>query len=154
MIEGQFIVGIEGLKETGFIRSEIFTGDLKMPISVEKDQYDHFAHHLIIKDGDKKVATGRLILKDGEFLIGRIAVLKEARGMQIGDLVVRMLMDRAFSMGAKEVFVHALISLQSFYEKVGFKAVSEPFVEATLEHIAMNIQKKDINTACGGCNGC
>lgn len=154
MIKGQFIIGIEGLKETGFIRTEIFTGDLKMPLSVEKDQYDHFAHHLIIYDGEKKIATGRLILKDDVFLIGRIAVLKESRGMQIGDLVVRMLLDRAFSIGAKEVSVHSLIELQPFYEKVGFKAVSEPFIEATLEHINMTIKQTDISSACGCCNGC
>ena len=39
------------------------------------------------------------------YKIGRIAVKKECRGKKYGDFIVRMLVDKAFTMGAKEVFV-------------------------------------------------
>lgn len=155
MIEGVFVTGIEGLEQTGGLRHEVFTGDLGMPVSFEKDFYDHFAHHLLVKDGDELVATGRLVLKDDAFLIGRIAVKKEARGNQYGDLVVRMLIDRAFNIiGGKEVVVHSILPAQDFYKKIGFKAVGEPYVEATLEHITMVIRPEDLNSGCSGCKSC
>lgn len=154
MVKGKFVVGIEGLDETANLRYEVFTGDLKMPASIEKDNYDHFAHHLIVEDGGQIAATGRLILKDDEYLIGRIAVDKAFRGKQLGDLVVRMLVDRAFSIGAEEVVVHSMTPVIGFYEKIGFKAVSEPFTEATLEHVKMVIDKEAMSHPCQGCGGC
>lgn len=155
MISGEFVVGIEGLEQTGVLRNEVFTGELGMPISFEKDVYDHFAHHLVVSDGSNMVATGRLIIKDGEFLIGRIAVEKEARGNQYGDLVVRMLVDRAFHLlGAKSVVVHSMMPVRDFYSGIGFKVVGEPYTEATIEHITMVVRPEDLNSGCGGCKGC
>lgn len=155
MIEGKFVVGYEALETTGLLRYEVFTEELGMPISVEKDVYDHFAHHLIVRDGEEFVATGRLIIKDGEFIIGRIAVDPKARGNHYGDLIVRMLVDRAFNLlKAERVVVHSMLPVQDFYTNIGFKAEGEPYIEATIEHITMSIEPGGLNSTCCGCNGC
>ena len=78
------------------------------------------------------VATGRLIFLENWFKIGRIAVKKECRGKHYGDFVVRMLLDKAFSMGAKEVFVGAQAHAISFYERIGFVKQEEEYYEETM----------------------
>lgn len=155
MIKGEFLVGIDGLKETGMIRDKVFIEEQKVDPIIEHDLYDYFAHHLIIKDNDIPVATGRLIIQDNNLLIGRIAVIKEKRGNRLGDLVVRMLVDRGFKYGEDTIFVHAQTNSQVFYEKVGFKVFGETYIEAEIEHISMILSKKDFtDSGCKNCKKC
>lgn len=154
MIEGHFELGASALEKTALLRYETFTAELGMPSEVEIDIYDQFAHHLIVEDGSKVVGTGRLVYKEDKYLIGRIAIDKDSRGLKLGDLVVRMLLDRAFNIGAKEVSVYSMIPVQGFYERIGFKAKGEPFIDATIEHIEMTITKDMLSHGCHGCGGC
>lgn len=151
MIQGKFIVGLEGLKETGFIRYQVFTEDQGVPPEEEQDFYDHFAHHLLVLEGDEPVGTGRLIIKDGAFLIGRIAVLPSFRGKGYGEFVVRVLVDRAFLIGAKSVEVHSQLHAVKFYEKLGFEAYGAPYIESGIEHVSMKIQPGQMTSDCGHC---
>lgn len=154
MIDGEFIVGTKGLDLTGYIRTSVFTGEQGVDPAIEQDAYDHFAHHLIVKDGGEKVGVGRLIYKDGQYLIGRIAVIKEARGKHYGDLIVRMLCTRAFSIGAKVVTVHAQTQVEDFYKKIGFIRVSEVYQEASIDHVTMEITEKTFTHPCSCGDGC
>lgn len=46
----------------------------------EFDDVDDRAYHVLIQDGERPVATGRLFTEDGEtYLIGRVAVLSAYR---------------------------------------------------------------------------
>ena len=156
MVEGKFILGKEGLATAAYIRSTVFSEELGVAPEVEQDVYDQFAHHLVISDGVDLVGTGRLIIKDGEFLIGRIAVLPSARGNRYGDLIVRMLLARAFDIGAEEVVVHSQPQVESFYKTIGFEPKGETFTEIGLPHKAMTITEKKFRTPCqcgeGGCS--
>lgn len=154
MIEGHFVIGIKALEECGMIRSLVFTEEQGVDPSIERDYYDHFAHHLIVKDGDQVIGTGRLILKDDQFIIGRIAVLPEERGQRIGDLIVRMLCARAFDMGAETITVHSQVQVMNFYKRIGFKTVSDVYQEANIDHVTMEAREKDLSHPCGSCNGC
>jgi len=148
MIEAKYIYGHEALKLCGGIRYEVFTEEQGVDIRHERDLYDYFAHHVVVMEGDQPVATGRLIFTNGIFLLGRIAVLKQHRGKNYGDLVVRMLIDRAFSIGANEVEVHAQLSVQGFYEGIGFMPIGEPFYEAGIEHITMVVDQESLQKRC------
>ena len=153
MIEGKFVLGTKGLEETAFIRSIVFTEEQGVPPNIEQDVYDAFAHHLIVKDGEETVGTGRLIYKDNQYLIGRIAVLPGFRGNRLGDLIVRMLCARAFDLKADEVIVHSQVQVADFYRKIGFKGISDVYKEANIDHITMVIDEKTLTNPCG-CNGC
>lgn len=148
MIDGEFIVGSKGLEVTGYIRSRVFTGEQSVEPTIEQDAYDHFAHHLMVKDGHEEVGVGRLIYKDGQYLIGRIAVVKEARGNHYGDLIVRMLCTRAFSIGAQVVTVHAQTQVEEFYSKIGFKTISDVYQEANIDHVTMEVTEKAFTHPC------
>lgn len=154
MIRGEFMMGTAGRDATAYLRTRVFTGELNFDPGVEQDVYDHFGHHLIVKDGQEMIGSGRLIYKDHDYLIGRIAVEPEARGQKIGDLIVRMLCDRAFNIGAETVTVHALVDVVPFYEKIGFKKTSDVFQEGNLDHVSLTINEKQLAHDCGSCGAC
>ena len=73
------------------------------PAESEMDEYDARAIHcLLYNDDHKPSATARLFIDDdGYWRIGRVAVLREMRGKQLGDLAMRMVLDKALQAGAK-----------------------------------------------------
>ncbi|MCF8020215.1 MAG: GNAT family N-acetyltransferase [Vallitaleaceae bacterium] len=148
MIEARYVFGKEALELCGSIRYEVFTEEQGVDVQHERDLYDHFGHHVVVMEGDIAVATGRLIYANEIFLLGRIAVLKNHRGKNYGDLVVRMLIDRAFNIGAEEVEVHAQLPVQGFYESIGFIPIGETFYEAGIEHIRMIIDQNSLHKSC------
>ncbi|MDF1617422.1 GNAT family N-acetyltransferase [Petrocella sp. FN5] len=148
MIEARYVFGNEAMQLSGGIRYEVFTEEQGVDIQYERDFYDYFAHHVVVMKDDLPLATGRLIFTNEVFLIGRVAVLKDHRGNNYGDLVVRMLIDRAFSIGADEVEVHAQLSVQGFYEGIGFIPIGEAFYEEGIEHIKMVVDQKSLQKSC------
>jgi predicted GNAT family N-acyltransferase len=80
------------------------------------------------------VATGRL-LPDGH--IGRMAVLKSARGTGMGAKVLDALMAKAAELGYPELILNAQTHAAPFYARVGFEQVGEEFEEAGIPHIEM-----------------
>lgn len=148
MIEAVFEIGPKAFDKIRPIRYKVFTVGQGVAENIEQDSYDYFAHHVIVSEGGKAIATGRLIFKDGEFLIGRIAVLELERGKNYGDLVVRMLVDRAFTYGALEVVVHAQLQVAEFYKKIGFHKYGIIYKEASIEHISMSVKQEDLISPC------
>ncbi|MNT36829.1 putative N-acetyltransferase YjcF [compost metagenome] len=80
------------------------------------------------------MATGRL-LPDGH--IGRMAVLKTARGTGVGALVLEALMEKAEQLGYPELVLNAQTHAAPFYAREGFAQVGEEFEEAGIPHIEM-----------------
>ena len=91
-------------------------------------------HALAFAGDGTPVATGRL-LPDGH--IGRMAVLKAARGTGIGARVLDVLMAKAAELGYRELVLNAQTHAESFYARVGFERVGEEFEEAGIPHIEM-----------------
>lgn len=147
MVETKWFYGAEGIQDALLIRRDVFVEEQKVPKEIEYDEWDQKAFHLVVYDQGIPKATGRCILKEGIYSLGRIAVVKEARGQGFGDLVVRMLVRKAFQQGAKEVHLHAQLQVQDFYEKLGFEAYGEVYEEAGIDHISM-VRKEDVMGSC------
>lgn len=130
------------------IRTKVFIEEQMVSREEEPDEYDAVADHVVVYEQKQPIAAGRLVIKEEGFMLGRIAVLPEHRGLGYGDLVVRLLVRRAFDLGAKEVYLHAQTHAVAFYEKLGFKTVGEKFIEAGIEHIEMRCNS-DITGNCG-----
>ncbi|AKB25337.1 GNAT family acetyltransferase YjcF [Methanosarcina sp. MTP4] len=135
--EIKWIRGNLDLEDPYYVRQEVFMKEQNVPEEEEMDAADAVSWHVVVYENSKPVATGR-IFKDCEvWLIGRIAVLKEYRGKQVGKLVVEKLLERAVELQAGEVHVHAQTYAAGFYEKLGFVAYGETFMESDIEHIGM-----------------
>ena len=144
-IQGKYLVGgLHNIEECITIRKEVFGGEQQFTVASVQEEDDKNAIFVLAYETNEQgeelpVATGRLIFLEDKFKIGRIAVRKEFRGKHYGDFVVRMLVDKAFSMGAKEVFVGAQKHAISFYEKIGFIKQEEEYFEDGIYHLMMKI---------------
>jgi len=121
------------------IRREVFIEEQQVPEELELDEYDATALHFIALDGMHPVATARVLLKEGgkTAKIGRVAVLKQARGSGIGKNLMQFL-EKAPDLAHVSSFVleaqtHAL----AFYERLGYRAHGEEFMDAGIPHFHM-----------------
>jgi len=129
------------LEDAFYVRREVFIKEQNVPETEEFDKADLISHHIVVYACDRPIATGRLFKSENEWLIGRISVLKEFRGIHAGKLVVDKLLEKAYELKAATIHIHAQTHAVSFYEKFGFTAYGKPFLEANLEanieHISM-----------------
>jgi ribosomal protein S18 acetylase RimI-like enzyme len=80
-------------------------------------------------DGDEMVAVG-LIAPDGEpggWRIRGMATAPAARGRGAGSAVLDALLRHAAAAGAERVWCNARTPARGFYERAGFRVVSEAF---------------------------
>jgi predicted GNAT family N-acyltransferase len=144
MITSVFIPGDQDLSEPFAIRREVFIEEQGCPEAEEYDAFDESALHLMVYVDEAPAATGR-IWHDGKgFRIGRLAVLPRYRRQKIGDLALRLLIYKAFSSGAEEIKISAQVYVRAFYEKFGFRAEGEEYMEAGIPHIAMRVKKDEV----------
>jgi predicted GNAT family N-acyltransferase len=137
MIETTWLNGFEDLSDAFMIRQKVFVEEQNVPYEEEFDGTDEACMHLIVYDEGKPVATGRVLWDDGDFILGRIAVLKECRGKKYGDFLMRLLIRKAFESGGTRQIIHAQIAAKGFYEKLGFAQFGEPYMEVNIPHIDM-----------------
>ncbi|GGY33736.1 GNAT family N-acetyltransferase [Pseudoduganella albidiflava] len=117
------------------IRIAVFVQEQNVPAELEMDEKDAVCLHAVAYDAaGTPVGTGRL-LPDGH--IGRMAVMKDARGTGIGSALLRGLMAHARERGHPEVELSAQTHAASFYRAHGFEQVGDEFHEAGIAHVAM-----------------
>lgn len=159
LIQGKILSYGDDLSEAFQIRRNVFVEEQGIPEDLEFDDIDQEAMHVIVyettpnrnakgQDDKNAVATGRIFFDGESCKIGRIAVLKEYRNMKYGDFTVRMLMNKAFTSGINEITLDAQCYAESFYEKIGFHKVGEPFLDTGIPHIKMIISIRDVVTSC------
>jgi predicted GNAT family N-acyltransferase len=117
------------------VRLAVFVEEQGIAPELEMDDRDATAVHAVAFDAQGvAVATGRL-LPDAH--IGRMAVLEELRGQGVGATILRALMTIAASRGDRELQLHAQRSAVGFYERAGFVAQGEEYIEAGIAHRRM-----------------
>ncbi len=150
-IKGTFLHYGDALDEIFDIRKKVFQDELGVSEKEERTEDDIDAIHAVaykIEDEKTPVATGRIIIENGKYKIGRIAVLKEERGKQYGDFIVKMLVNKGFLSGAEEVYVGALKHAISFYKKIGFEECGEPYTDMGMLHYPMKISQGGVCKKC------
>ena len=156
MVTGKLIAGNGDLAEVMDIRIKVFVDEQGFPLEEEKDEYDARAvHALLYDDNHEPAATGRLYIdNDGYWHLGRIAVLKEKRGQQLGDLVMRMLLDKAIGVGAQHFRLSAQKQAEGFYAIYGFTPYGEEYMDHHVPHVDMEATLESVVRAVfSGCRG-
>jgi predicted GNAT family N-acyltransferase len=113
------------------IRFEVFVEEQGVPAESEIDDNDPLSIHAIAWSDGQAAACGRL-LPDGH--IGRMAVRKPWRGQGVGALVMEHLMERARQRGDREVVLSAQTHAVGFYEKFGFVAEGDEYLDCDIPH--------------------
>lgn len=125
----------EAKKEAFSIRETVFIREQGVPVTLEIDEFDPSAAHVLAYEGAECVGTGRLVkLESSEFQIGRMAVLARFRGRCIGKQILKKLVDLARTQGAMKIILHSQVSAIPFYEKLGFQAAGPVYEEAGIAH--------------------
>lgn len=116
------------------IREAVFIAEQSVPPELEWDSDDQVAVHFLALEGDYPVGTARL-LPDGH--IGRVSVLKDWRGLKVGDALMQAVIEEAQKRNLRQQMLSAQVHATAFYERLGFKVVSEEFLEAGIPHVDM-----------------
>ena len=120
------------------LRTRVFVEEQGVPAEIEQDAHDATAVHALAEDEDGRVvATGRLLVRDGRAVIGRMAVDAAARGRGHGAAVLAELHRQAAVLGLPEVELHAQFTARGFYERAGYAAVGDVYEEAGIAHVTM-----------------
>jgi len=121
------------------IRLEVFVGEQRVPPEEELDDLDAEAVHVLARVDGTPAGTGRLILQDEETArIGRMAVLKAQRGTGIGAAILERLTDEARRRGIRRLTLSGQLHAIPFYERFGFTAHGDVFLDAGIEHRNMD----------------
>jgi len=127
----------DDLADAHYIRRKVFMEEQGVSEAEEHDGTDGACIHLVAYDSDLPVSTGRIMVTRDDFIIGRVATLASHRGRGIATGVMQALIDACVTMGGERQILHSQTSARPFYEKLGFTAYGEEFMDAGIPHIAM-----------------
>ena len=126
-------------KRAAYIRNKVFVAE--QGFCDEFDSDDDLAKHILLSYDGEDVATCRLFCKDGHWIIGRIAVLKEYRGLGLGAALMDFAHSFITESGGRCALVHAQIAARGFYKKCGYIECADADSEQGCPHVWM---KRDI----------
>ena len=118
------------------IRKSVFIDEQHVPENLEWDGHDDTCIHFLATIDSIPVATARLT-PQGQ--IGRMAVLRAYRRKGIGSQLLARVIEHAGSIGHKQLFLHAQVTVIRFYEQHGFIAEGDVFMDAGIEHQSMKM---------------
>jgi ElaA protein len=98
-------------------------------------------------------ATLRLFPQgSGLWRIGRVVSHPDFRGKRMGDLVMRMALQKAQDMGALQICLDAQLPVVGFYARYGFRPSGDLIYDEGQPHQPMRVDadKIDWARACGG----
>lgn len=125
------------------VRRAVFIHEQGIAESEEWDNDDHGAVHVLACNlAGLPLATGRLIYlgqEAGSAKVGRMAVLRSSRGVGLGQLMLETLIEQARLRQIGKLALHAQVSAQGFYARLGFQAEGPVFDEVGIPHQRMTM---------------
>ncbi len=120
------------------IRRAVFIVEQNVDEDIEMDGLeDQGIHVLLTKDG-APAGTARIMVNGAAGKIGRVAVLKQYRGLGLGKVVMeecaRILRDTP---GVTEARLGAQVHALAFYEGLGYRVSGDEYIEADIPHRPM-----------------
>ncbi len=119
------------------LRREVFILEQNVPEDLEHDADDLTAIHIVgIADG-AVVAVLRILWKEDYAKLGRVAVAQSHRGKNIGAQLIQFAIDHAKDQGQPHCYLESQADKTGFYERLGFSAYGEIFMDAGIPHLRM-----------------
>ena len=124
------------------IRKAVFVREQGVPVELEVDEKDEAGsgcdHFLMLDGADRPFGTFRAYYEtETNVHLQRFCVLKEMRGRGFGREALRFAEEHYARLGAKKIVLGAQCTAVPFYEKCGYTAVSEVFLDAGMPHRMM-----------------
>lgn len=125
------------------IRRVVFIQEQGVPENEELDDLDPVCRHFIATPGKQSpsreaIGTARILfLDDGTAKAQRVAVLKAHRKGGVGAALMFALEGEAARAGRTTLILSAQMSAIPFYERIGYEAYGDTFLDAGIEHRMM-----------------
>ena len=102
------------------------------------DDKDKVAYHLFLEDDEQVVAVLRILpekVSYDEMAIGRVVVKKSHRGQGLSKIMMKKAIGFIIDdLGKNKIRLSGQAYLVDFYEGLGFKRVSEVYLEDGIDH--------------------
>ena len=120
-------------------RQEVFLMEQNI-VCRDFDGMDYDALHCFLWEDGRVVAYMRAFMSEGEIRLGRFLTLRHGEGLG------RRLMEESLPVvkekfGCEKIGFHAQKHAEGFYLKLGFKTVSDVFLEEGIEHVEMRAEE-------------
>jgi predicted GNAT family N-acyltransferase len=119
------------------LRHEVFCVEQGVPVYEEVDGRDGEGIHLVAVSNGTLLATCRLLFVGPTVQFSRLAVRKAARRRGIATALLALADEETRGGGARRLVLHAQTYARSLYEAAGYEPRGRIFMEAGIEHIAM-----------------
>ena len=129
--------GEEEMAQLLRLRHDVFCGEQGVPEREELDGRDGEAVHLVAVEDGRVLATCRLLFVGATVQFSRLAVARDARRRRIPTRLLALADEETRAGGARRLVLHAQTYARSLYEAAGYEPRGRIFMEAGIEHIAM-----------------
>jgi predicted GNAT family N-acyltransferase len=121
------------------LRNRVLRAPLGLTLSETDVRGEEQQVHIVAVDERGEVVGCVLIVPaaDGTARIRQMAVEDDFRVKGIGAWLMAQAETIARALPARKVTMHARLSARGFYERLGYRVTSEPFIEVTIPHVAM-----------------
>lgn len=129
------ITNRQELEKVFAIRRTVFVDEQQCPPELEWEHEEESVHFMATVNGEPAGAA-RWRATEAGYKLERFAVLKEFRGMGVGqELVKTVLAD--LPPGAHYIYLNAQLDAMGLYSKFGFVKLGGQFEEAGIQHFKM-----------------
>jgi predicted GNAT family N-acyltransferase len=125
------------LEDVFSVRKTVFVQEQNVPLEEEIDEHENQSTHFILYDRGSPAGAGRFRLLDGIGKVERICVLKSLRGKGAGRDIMQAIEHYASGCSISKLKLNAQTYAIPFYEGLGYKVVSEEFMDAGIPHRTM-----------------
>ncbi len=136
----EIVKWIDCNKALTMIREKVFIEEQKVEPQLEWDGMDEEAIHLLAFKDKKPIGCARFFVIENQMQLGRMAVLKEYRGGNIGSSLIEKAITIAKLNHLKTIYVSAQCHAIDFYKKFGFKVTSDIYLDAEISHRDMKLK--------------
>ncbi len=119
------------------LRHDVFCVEQGVPEREELDGRDGDAVHLVAVSGPDLLATCRLLFVGPTVQFSRLAVRQSARRHGIATALLTLADEETRAAGARRLVLHAQTYARALYEAAGYEPRGRIFMEAGIEHVAM-----------------
>ncbi|MBB4661117.1 GNAT family N-acetyltransferase [Conexibacter arvalis] len=119
------------------LRHRVFCVEQGVPKREEVDGRDGDAVHLVAVEAGRVIGTCRLLFVERTVQFSRLAVDPGARRRGIATRLLQAADAEAIGAGARRIVLHAQTYARDLYLADGYEPRGHVFVEAEIEHIAM-----------------
>jgi len=135
--------GVGSLATGAAIRYEVFVDEQGVEAAIEFDAYDTAAEHVLVVEAGRPIGTARVRPTDGGLKCERVAVRASARGAGWGRRLMELCETIARQRGLDACVLHAQQRVEGFYRRLGYEVDGEPFEEAGIPHVKMQLELTD-----------